>query len=61
MLYCKYSDTPPVFGTDSSISNKEYSITLNRECLIKADVNSADPDQTAPKEQSDPGLYCLPR
>ena len=23
-------------------------------------ANSADPDQTAPKEQSDQGLHCLP-
>ena len=23
-------------------------------------ANSADPDQTAPKEQSDLGLHCLP-
>ena len=23
--------------------------------------NSIDPDQPAPKEQSDLGLYCLPR
>ena len=23
-------------------------------------TNSADPDQTAPKEQSDQGLHCLP-
>ena len=23
-------------------------------------ANSADPDQTAPQEQSDQGLYCLP-
>ena len=25
-----------------------------------AGTNSADPDQTAPKEQSDQGLHCLP-
>ena len=23
-------------------------------------ANGADPDQTAPQEQSDPGLHCLP-
>ena len=23
-------------------------------------ANSADPDQSAPKEQSDQGLHCLP-
>ena len=23
-------------------------------------ANNADPDQTAPKEQSDQGLHCLP-
>ena len=23
-------------------------------------ANSVDPDQTAPKEQSDQGLHCLP-
>ena len=27
---------------------------------IKTLTNSADPDQTAPKEQSDLGLHCLP-
>ena len=30
-------------------------------CLSGAlQKNSADPDQTAPKEQSDLGLHCLP-
>ena len=24
-------------------------------------ANSVDPDRTAPLEQSDPGLHCLPR
>ena len=29
--------------------------------LLAEKANSADPDQTAPQEQSDLGLHCLPK
>ena len=28
---------------------------------VEGMANSVDPDQTAPQEQSDLGLHCLPR
>ena len=34
------------------------SVIMGR-CFIKMLPNSTDPDQTAPKEQSDQGLHCL--
>ena len=43
---------------------KGYTVNVLNFCTPVSDkvacVNSADPDQTAPKEQSDQGLHCLP-
>ena len=47
------SRVKPVCGKCPKIS---YTIVANKMEY----VNSEDPDQTAPKEQSDQGLHCLP-
>ena len=35
-------------------------MTLTIGTLLRAYVNNVEPDQTAPKEQSDQDLHCLP-
>ena len=34
---------------------------MNNKIIFNEMANSADPDQTAPREQSDLGLHCLLR
>ena len=45
-LICSYGKYPKILYTN--VSDK------------MASANSVDSDQTAPKEQSDQGLHCLP-
>ena len=53
-----------LFNNSSFRSNRcDVLVTLsgnNPRNLDKILTNSVDPDQTAPKEQSDQGLHCLP-
>ena len=45
------------FRTDMPVQTVQTQIRL---LLWSGCANSADPDQTAPQEQSDQGLHCLP-
>ena len=44
-----------------NVFNGKCPKNLNTKASDKmTDANSVDPDQTAPEEQSDQGLHCLP-
>ena len=47
-----------VFG--GARNNFDSVLYLPEYADIEDHANSVDPDQTAPKEQSDLGLHCLP-
>ena len=66
-LFCpKYLDTVTISVISQNLENSISHIIMLVEFLKKirkeeVNANSADPDQTAPEEQSDLGLHWLPK
>ena len=57
----KFSDSRKLYCNLPKIQTKTPSLWVFRHKDANGIANSEDPDQTAPKEQSDLGLHCLPR
>ena len=57
----KFSDARKLCCNLPKIQTKKPNLRLFCQKDVNGIANSVDPDQTAPKEQSDLGLHCLPR
>ena len=57
----KFSDAIKLRCNLPKIQTKRPNLRVFRQKDANGIVNSEDPDQTAPLEQSDLGLHCLPR
>ena len=57
----KFSDARKLCCNLSKIQTKKPNLRVFCQKDANGIANSEDPDQTAPEEQSDLGLHCLPR
>ena len=57
-LGVKHSTTEPLGSLSQRLSSALHSALVLKAYLLYV-ANNINPDQTAPKEQSDQGSYCL--